>query len=50
MTWGWNVPSPLPSSTDTVVVDAEFATARSMRPSPVKSPATIASGRTPPRR
>ena len=48
---GWNVPSPLPSSTDTVPVPGMirfpseskvllFVTARSSRPSPVKSPAT----------
>ena len=43
MTWGWNVPSPLPSSTDTVP-PSSLATARSSWPSPVKSPATMATG------
>ena len=42
MTWFWKVPSPLPSNTDTV--PDPFATARSVRPSPVKSPATMATG------
>ena len=44
MTWGWKVPSPLPSSTDTVPSCSEFATARSSWPSPLKSPATMADG------
>ena len=30
MTWGWNVPSPLPSSTDTCVGAESLATARSV--------------------
>ena len=45
VTWGWKVPSPLPSRTLTPLpFEAELATARSSRPSPLKSPATIASG------
>ena len=46
-TWFWKVPSPLPSNTDTSL-EPELATARSVRPSPVKSPATRATGGTPP--
>ena len=38
------VPSPLPSSTDTLLTKSKCATARSVRPSPLKSPATMASG------
>ena len=41
MTWGWNVPSPLPRSTETSPVkltELVSATARSVRPLPVKSP------------
>ena len=50
MTWGWNVPSPLPSSTDDrAVVSSVSATARSSWPSPLKSPATMAVGSDPDR-
>ena len=42
----WKVPSPLPSSTDDAV-GVELATARSSRPSPLKSPATSADGTEP---
>ena len=45
-TWFWKVPSPLPSNTDTSLEPA-LATARSVRPSPLKSPATRAYGSVP---
>ena len=45
-TWFWKVPSPLPSNTDTSL-EPSLATARSVRPSPLKSPATRASGAIP---
>ena len=43
MTGFWKVPSPLPRRIDTSF-EPELATARSVRPSPVKSPVTMASG------
>src|SRR6266581_3500419 len=40
---GWKVPSPLPSSTETVL-DPALATARSTLPSPLKSPTATDTG------
>ena len=44
MTWGWKVPSPLPSSTDTRIADRLIGDGQVERPSPVKSPATMPAG------